>query len=110
MTYRTVTLFTEYGNGTPAPFDPPKKFVVRGLYRYVRNPMMIGVMSILFGESILFNSLFLLYWAIFFIVANLIYIPLIEEPELKIRFGMVYEDYLSNTPRWIPRQTPWNKK
>ncbi len=105
--YHTVSLFTDFGEGTPAPYDPPRKFVVRGLFRHVRNPMMIGVILILFGEAVIFRSWPLMIWGVFFIAANLIYIPWFEEPELKIRFGSTYETYLKWVPRWIPRVRPW---
>ncbi len=106
--YKTVALFTSYGDGTPAPYDPPKNFVVKGLYRYVRNPMMIGVFSVLFGEAILFRSYLIFGWGLFFVAANLIYVPLLEEPELTGRFGDSYLKYKDNVPRWIPMKDPWN--
>ncbi|MBI4389819.1 MAG: isoprenylcysteine carboxylmethyltransferase family protein [Nitrospinae bacterium] len=108
--YHTVSLFTEYGDGTPAPFDPPKKFVARGLYRYVRNPMMIGVVLVLTGEAVVFGSCPLLGWGLFFMAASLIYIPFFEEPELARRFGGAYAEYLGNVPRWFPRFAPWDPK
>tara|TARA_B100000686_G_C16794370_1_gene981197 strand:- start:181 stop:795 length:615 start_codon:yes stop_codon:yes gene_type:complete len=98
----TFFLITDQG-GTPAPFDPPRKFVERGLYCFVRNPMMIGVTLVLLGESAGLRSFPLLGWALFFAVTNLVYIPWFEEPELKRRFGKIYEDYWRRTPRWIPK-------
>ena len=108
LVYHTVALFTDYGDGTPAPFDPPRKFVALGLYRYVRNPMIIGVMLILLGQSVAFFSFFIFGWFLFFAAANLIYIPLIEEPSLNKKFGEIYKVYLDQTPRWIPRYVSWN--
>tara|TARA_B100000686_G_C16793430_1_gene980417 strand:- start:2738 stop:3238 length:501 start_codon:yes stop_codon:yes gene_type:complete len=107
--YHTVSLFTDYGDGTPAPFNPPRNFVALGLYRCVRNPMIIGVMLILLGQSIAFRSLPLFCWFLFFTAANLIYIPLIEEPHLKEKFGGIYKVYLDQTPRWIPRYASWKE-
>ncbi len=106
--YQTVALFSGYGNGTPAPYDPPKNFVGKGCYRFVRNPMMIGVFFVLFGEAIFFKSYLLLGWGLFFVTANLIYVPLIEEPELTARFGDSYLEYQRNVPRWLPMKEPWN--
>ncbi|MBI5427136.1 MAG: isoprenylcysteine carboxylmethyltransferase family protein [Nitrospinae bacterium] len=110
IAYHTVSLFTEYGEGTPAPFDPPKKFVARGLYRRVRNPMTIGVMLVLTGEAVFFGSYPLLGWGLFFMTASLIYIPYFEEPELSRRFGGAYLEYLRNVPRRLPRFMPWDAK
>lgn len=106
--YKTVSLFTSYGNGTPAPYDPPTKFVIHGLYRYVRNPMMIGVFSVLIGEAIFFKSYLIFGWGLFFMIANLIYVPLWEETELADRFGDSYLEYTKHVPRWFPMKSPWN--
>jgi protein-S-isoprenylcysteine O-methyltransferase Ste14 len=106
-TYSCVSLFTEQGDGTPAPWDPPKNFIVLGVYRNVRNPMMEGVFCVLLGESLLFGSLPLSLWFLFFVLANLIYIPLFEEPQLLRRFGDPYHLYMQNVSRWLPRITPW---
>lgn len=95
-------LFILRGHGTPAPFDPPKKFVILGPYRYVRNPMMIGGFSTLLGVSLLLRSpsglLFILLLALLF----QLFIVYIEEPGLSDRFGKEYEDYKKTVPRWIP--------
>jgi protein-S-isoprenylcysteine O-methyltransferase Ste14 len=104
---RTISLFINVGHGTLAPWDPPKKLVVRGIYRYVRNPMISGVIAVLLGESIIFGSRPLLIWTIFATVVNMIYMPMSEEPGLAKRFGADYERYRENVPRWIPRLTPW---
>lgn len=103
----TVRAFRDLGRGTPAPWDPPKSFVVAGVYRHVRNPMITGMILILLGEAALFRSWPLLAWALFFFAANLVYIPLVEEPGLVRRFGAAYERYRRNVPRWIPRWSPW---
>jgi protein-S-isoprenylcysteine O-methyltransferase Ste14 len=90
-----------------APWDPTQKLVVHGVYRHVRNPMITGVCSLLLGEAILFGSLPLLAWFLAVVVANLIYMPLFEEPGLDRRFGDDYRLYKHHVPRWIPRLTPW---
>jgi len=99
--------FFRFGNGTPAPWDPPKKFVVKGPYLYVRNPMVTGAFLMLFAESIFFQSLPLATWAIFVTLAAGIYIVSTEEKALEERFGDEYRTYKRNVPRWIPRTTPW---
>ena len=103
----TNRLFATVGHGTLAPWNPPQKLVVRGVYQHVRNPMITGALCILLGEAIFFGSWWLLGWFGFALVLNLIYIPLSEEPGLVRRFGDDYLHYTQNVPRWIPRLTPW---
>ncbi len=105
--YKTISLFASVGEGTLAPWDPPRKLVVRGIYRYVRNPMISGVLFILLGEAALFGSLALLVWFLDFFAFQAIYMPLVEERGLARRFGEDYLVYKRNVPRWIPRLTPW---
>lgn len=104
----TVTLFTKFGQGTPAPWDPPQKLVIRGPYRYVRNPMITGVLLLLLAETLLLQSLPIFLWLTFFLLLNNIYFPLFEERSLEKRFAADYLEYKKHVPRWIPRQTPWN--
>jgi protein-S-isoprenylcysteine O-methyltransferase Ste14 len=80
---------------------------VRGVYRHVRNPMISGVAFILLGELLASGSLRLLIWFLLFALANLIYIPLVEEPGLEHRFGQAYRVYKQHVPRWLPRLRPW---
>jgi protein-S-isoprenylcysteine O-methyltransferase Ste14 len=95
--------FTVAGRGTLAPIDPPTRFVVSGLYRYVRNPMYVGVVLMLSGESLAFASPALaIYAAVFFALANL-FIRFHEEPALRRKFGASYDDYRGRVPCWIPR-------
>ena len=103
----TVSLFTDYGEGTPAPWAPPQKLVVRGIYQHARNPMLTGVMCVLVGEAILFTSFPVFLWFAVFCLGSLIIIPLQEEPTLDRRFGESYREYRKHVPRWIPRMTPW---
>ncbi len=100
----TVALFAGVGRGTLAPWDPPERLVVRGPYRYVRNPMITGVVSVLLGEAALFGSPAVLAWAGFVFTLNAVYFPLIEEPDLRSRFGADYDAYAAHTPRWLPRR------
>ena len=95
--------FASTGKGTPAPIDPPKHLVARGLYRFVRNPMYVGVLITLLGEAWLFSSLALLVYAAIVITWQHLFVVFYEEPALKRKFGESYSDYLARTPRWIPR-------
>jgi len=103
----TIRLFATVGKGTLAPWEPPERLVVRGVYRHVRNPMISGVLFVLLGESLLTASVPLFQWFLIFAVINAIYIPLLEEPMLVSRFGEEYVNYQRNVPRSIPRLTPW---
>tara|TARA_B100000686_G_C16438190_1_gene785614 strand:+ start:269 stop:775 length:507 start_codon:yes stop_codon:yes gene_type:complete len=102
LCWKTVSLFTERGEGTPAPFDPPRRLVIEGPYCYSRNPMMIGVWLVLSGETIIFGSIPLGAWLSAFLGLCLLLIPFWEEPELEKRFGQPYRDYKQKVPRWIP--------
>lgn len=95
--------FAIHGKGTPAPIDPPKKLVVDGPYRVVRNPMYWSVFLIMLGEAILFHSVPLAELAaVFFLVASL-FVLVYEEPILRSQFAAEYEDYCRRVPRWLPR-------
>ena len=99
--------FLRIGKGTLAPWDPPKKLVVAGAYRYVRNPMISGVLMIVLGETLIFASIELFILFILFFIVNHIYFVYSEEPGLVKRFGNDYILYKKNVPRWIPRLKPW---
>ena len=81
--------------------------IVTGPYAYVRNPMITGVVLILISEALMLGSLAIGIWAIVFLIINMIYFPLSEEPGLRKRFGKEYDEYCKNVPRYIPRLTPW---
>jgi protein-S-isoprenylcysteine O-methyltransferase Ste14 len=99
--------FATEGEGTLAPWDPPRKFVVSGPYRFVRNPMISGVVLILFAEAALLHSGLLATWGLLFLAGNFVVIPVVEEPMLRQRFGAPYEEYCRNVGRLVPRFTPW---
>jgi protein-S-isoprenylcysteine O-methyltransferase Ste14 len=103
----TVWQFATRGRGTLAPWDPPKHLVVAGVYRYVRNPMISGVVLVLLGEALVLRSGAVLTWAALFFAINATYIPLLEEPLLERRFGDGYSEYKAHVPRWLPRVTAW---
>ena len=94
--------FAFAGRGTPAPIDPPKDLVVRGLYRYARNPMYISVLLVLFGESVVFRSERLVGYALAAGVAFQFFVVLYEEPQLRGKFGASYEEYCKRVNRWLP--------
>lgn len=95
--------FARIGRGTLAPVDPPR-FVVRGgLFRFVRNPMYVSVLTVLIGEVVLFRSFRLAVWAAIVAVVVHLFVVAYEEPSLRDRFGADYETYCRDVPRWIPR-------
>lgn len=105
---RTMILFVREGKGTPAPWDPPQKFVVSGPYRHVRNPMLLSVILMILAEAVALGSVVLLGWAVAFFFLNTVYFALKEEPELEQRFGEDYRRYKQNVPRWIPLLQPYD--
>ena len=95
--------FLAKGGGTPAPVEPPRELVVAGLYKYVRNPMYVGVLLMIIGHFLWFGYWNLLIYAAVVFIAFNTFVAFYEEPNLKTRFGTTYEDYLKRVPRWIPR-------
>ncbi len=102
----TNVLFVVYGDGTLAPWDKTKKLGVLGPYRYVRNPMILGVVTTLLGETLVFGSFYLFAWSITFWLINHLYLSLHEEHELTNRFGEAYTRYKAIVPRWLPLSSP----
>ncbi len=94
--------FLIQGRGTPAPIDPPKELVATGFYRYVRNPMYVGILLILIGHILWLKALWLIVYAAIVFLAFHLFVTLYEEPALKRKFGVGYEEYLKSVPRWIP--------
>ncbi len=97
--------FATFGRGTPAPIDAPQKLVVRGLYRYTRNPMYVGVLTVILGWAALFGALRLVLYALLVGTCFHLFIVLYEERHLRAEFGGQYEAYCSQVSRWLPR--PW---
>jgi len=106
---RCIRLFATVGQGTLAPWDPPRKLLVVGPYQHVRNPMISGVVAMLMGESMAWGSSLLLGFATFVFLLNHVYFLRSEEPGLVRRFGDDYRLYMNHVPRWIPRWTPWTR-
>jgi protein-S-isoprenylcysteine O-methyltransferase Ste14 len=103
----TITKFVRISKGTLAPWSPTGKLVIDGMYRHVRNPMIIGVLIVLTGESIAILSLNIFIWTLIFFIINNIWYILYEEPDLEKKFGDEYRKYKKSVPRWIPRLEPY---
>jgi protein-S-isoprenylcysteine O-methyltransferase Ste14 len=101
--------FLFIGKGTPLLVTPPKNLVVKGLYRFVRNPMYIGALLIVLGEALLFQSKGLFIYALVIFGGTNIRILAFEEPYLADKFGETYERYRKSVRRWIPRLTPYQE-
>jgi len=103
----TVSSIIRIGKGTLAPWSPSRRLVISGIYGYVRNPMILGVLTVLTGESIAIVSYKILIWAVCFFVTNTIFFLIYEEPNLEKKFGDEYREYKRNVHRWIPRSRPF---
>jgi protein-S-isoprenylcysteine O-methyltransferase Ste14 len=98
-----VVIFVSLGRGTPAPFDPPKEFVLSGPYKYVRNPMYLGAFLLLPGFALYHRSVsMLLFWLLAITVSHF-FVVFIEEKRLEKRFGTAYLEYKMAVNRWIPK-------
>ncbi len=95
--------FALHGKGTPAPIDPPKKLVVEGPYRAVRNPMYWSVLCVMLGEALAFHSVALAEIGCAFFACTALFVIIYEEPMLRRKFGAEYEVYCRQVPRWFPR-------
>jgi protein-S-isoprenylcysteine O-methyltransferase Ste14 len=98
--------FALQGVGTPAPVFPTQHLVVKGFYRFVRNPMYVSVLAILFGQAMFFGSIGIaIYAACAWLITHL-FVVFYEEPTLMKTFGEEYATYRKHVPRWIPRLRP----
>ena len=98
-----VDLFNVEGRGTPVPFDPPKRFVASGPYRFVRNPMAIGLWLVLAGQALLYQSCVVAIYLLIVVALVAAFVRFVEEPDLERRFGASYRSYKQQIPRWIPK-------
>lgn len=98
-----IFTFVSVGRGTPAPFDPPRRLVIHGPYRFVRNPMYIGAGLALAGAALFYESLPLLAYPGLFLLATHLFVVWYEEPALRRTFGQEYEAYCGRVRRWWPR-------
>ena len=96
--------FATFGRGTPAPIDAPKKLVVRGLYRYSRNPMYLGVLTVITGWALFFLSANVLLYALIMTVSFNLFVRFYEEPHLRNLFGSEYDEYSKRVDRWFSIQ------
>lgn len=106
----TISIFFSKGKGTIAPWNPTMNLIKTGIYGHTRNPMMIAVFFVLIGESSIIGSVYLVFYSIIFVIVNLFYIPLVEEPKLIKRFGEEYLKYQKEVPRWLPTKCQRNKQ
>ena len=95
--------FAVFGRGTPAPIDPPKRLVLRGLYRYTRNPMYLSVLTVILGWAVLYQAETLALYALTLGLGFHLFIVFYEEPHLRKVFGKEYEDYCTEVGRWVPQ-------
>jgi len=98
----SILTFALVGKGTPAPFDPPRRLVAAGPYRWVRNPMYIGAGAALSGAALFYQSPALVAFTAGFLVAAHVFVVFYEEPTLDRTFGARYADYRNAVPRWVP--------
>lgn len=98
---RCVWDFAAFGKGTPLPIDAPKRLVIRGLYRYSRNPMYAGLIAMVAGWAILFGSILLVGYGVFLFAFFSVFIHFHEEPHLSREFGEEYEAYKAKVGRWL---------
>jgi protein-S-isoprenylcysteine O-methyltransferase Ste14 len=99
-----IATFVTRGRGTPAPFDPPREFVVSGPYRFVRNPMYIGAAFVILGAGFILSSPSIAGLAFAFLLIMHLFATLYEEPTLAAKFGAGYEQYRASVPRWLIRK------
>jgi protein-S-isoprenylcysteine O-methyltransferase Ste14 len=103
LSYTSFWFFITEGKGTAFPTDPPKELVIRGPYLYVRNPMYVGNLAIIFGAAFYFASAAVLLYAVAMCFVTHFYITASEEPVLIRRYQDPYLQYIKTTPRWLPR-------
>jgi protein-S-isoprenylcysteine O-methyltransferase Ste14 len=102
--------FALQGRGTPAPILPPEHLVVTGLYRYVRNPMYVGVLMVIAGQGLLLGNAQVLEYGALVWLGFFLFVIAYEEPTLRRTFGDEYERFCANVRRWLPRLRPWRQE
>jgi protein-S-isoprenylcysteine O-methyltransferase Ste14 len=98
-----ISTFIFVGHGTPAPFDPPRRLVTRGPYRFVRNPMYLGASGVVAGAALYYHSLSLLAYGCGLLITTHLFVVFYEEPTLTREFGEDYKAYRRSIGRWLPR-------
>jgi len=109
LAFACVATFVSRGEGTPAPFDPPRRFVAAGPYKFVRNPMYIGGFTVLFGFGLYERSVAILLFTLPWLLSAHLFVILYEEPHLRSTFGAQYDVYCRSVRRWLPRRLPMPK-
>jgi protein-S-isoprenylcysteine O-methyltransferase Ste14 len=104
LAFACIATFVFRGEGTPGPMDPPRKFVVVGPYRFVRNPMYIGGFLVLVGFGLYEQSPAILVFALPWLLLAHLFVIFYEEPHLRATFGSSYDTYCSSVRRWLPRR------
>jgi protein-S-isoprenylcysteine O-methyltransferase Ste14 len=97
--------FIRRGQGTPAPYDPPRRLVVIGFYKCVRNPQYVGVILVAIGEAILSGKALLFGYAVCLAIGYHLFVRFYEEPTLQKAFGEEYVRYCASVSRWLPRRS-----
>ncbi len=100
--------FALQGVGTPAPVFPTRHLVVKGFYRYVRNPMYLAVVSVILGQGVILGNVSLLAYGAIVWLAFHLFVLAYEEPILRKTFGAEYDTFCANVPRWVLRLSPWS--
>jgi protein-S-isoprenylcysteine O-methyltransferase Ste14 len=103
VAFACVATFVIRGQGTAAPFDPPRKLVAVGPYRFMRNPMYIGGFLVLLGFGLLERSITILLFTLPFLLLAHFFVIGYEEPHLRATFGAGYEEYCRSVRQWWPR-------
>jgi protein-S-isoprenylcysteine O-methyltransferase Ste14 len=106
LAFACVATFVTRGEGTPASFDPPRKFVAAGPYKFVRNPMYIGGFIVLLGFGLYEQSAAILLFTLPWLLLAHLFVILYEEPHLQATFGAPYDMYCRSVRRWLPRRLP----
>lgn len=101
--------FALEGLGTPAPVYPTDRLIATGLYRYMRNPMYVGLAAIIWGQALLIGNAWLVVYGAFVWLAFSLFVILYEEPTLRRSYGAQYDDYCAHVPRWLPRLSPYSE-
>jgi len=102
--------FAARGRGTPMPLDPPRRLVISGPYRHVRNPMYVAALLFLLGQATLYGAVSLVWYAAAFVIATHLFVVAYEEPALRRQFGADYEAYRAAVGRWVPRLRPYEPR
>jgi protein-S-isoprenylcysteine O-methyltransferase Ste14 len=100
---RAFVRFVREGRGTPAPIAPTERLVIGGDYRFVRNPMYVGVVAIVLGQALLFLDGWLFAYAVLAWAVMASFVHWYEEPVLRRRYGSQYKQYCETVPAWLPR-------